>query len=176
MTSEALGECGAHTLPKPLPFCPSVFLPPPHPAADAIPVHLTGLPTSKLPCSTRSKWKHSIHWITCSMLRGRCFPQALGIINRKDESATFKKGCVHHWQKRRDWSDSLSESKTKTPLTHLVHSTARHFTPRFTANTLEKEMATHPSILAWRILWSEEPGKLQFTGSQRVRHDLAIEQ
>ena len=41
---------------------------------------------------------------------------------------------------------------------------------------LEKEMATHPSILAWRILWSEEPGKLQFTGSQRVRHDLAIEQ
>ena len=41
---------------------------------------------------------------------------------------------------------------------------------------LEKEMATHPSILAWRILWSEEPGKLQSTGSQRVRHDLAIEQ
>ena len=41
---------------------------------------------------------------------------------------------------------------------------------------LEKEMATHPSILAWRILWSEEPGKLQFTGSQRVRHDLAIAQ
>ena len=86
MTSAGLGECGAQTLPKPLPFRPSVFLPPPHPAADAIPVHLTGLPTSKLPCSTRSKWKHGIHWITCSMLRGRCFPQALGIINRKDVS------------------------------------------------------------------------------------------
>ena len=36
---------------------------------------------------------------------------------------------------------------------------------------LEKEMATHSSILAWRIPWSEEPGRLQFTESQRVRHD-----
>ena len=38
---------------------------------------------------------------------------------------------------------------------------------------LEKEMATHSSILAWRILWTEEPGGLQSTGSQRVRHDWA---
>ena len=36
---------------------------------------------------------------------------------------------------------------------------------------LEKEMATHSSILAWRISWTEEPGGLQSTGSQRVRHD-----
>ena len=36
---------------------------------------------------------------------------------------------------------------------------------------LEKEMATHSSILAWRILWIEEPGRLQSMGSQRVRHD-----
>ena len=34
---------------------------------------------------------------------------------------------------------------------------------------LEKEMATHSSILAWRISWSEEPGGLQYMGSQRVR-------
>ena len=32
-------------------------------------------------------------------------------------------------------------------------------------------MATHSSILAWRIPWTEEPGGLQSTGSQRVRHD-----
>ena len=38
---------------------------------------------------------------------------------------------------------------------------------------LEKEMATLSSILAWRILWTEEPGELQSMGSQRVRHDLA---
>ena len=35
---------------------------------------------------------------------------------------------------------------------------------------LEKEMATHSSTLAWKIPW-EEPGRLQFMGSQRVRHD-----
>ena len=36
---------------------------------------------------------------------------------------------------------------------------------------LEKEMATHSSILAWRIPWTGEPGRLQPTGSQRVGHD-----
>ena len=36
---------------------------------------------------------------------------------------------------------------------------------------LEKEMATHPSILAWRLPWTEEPGGLQSTGSPRVGHD-----
>ena len=37
-------------------------------------------------------------------------------------------------------------------------------------NPLEKETATHSSILAWRILWTEEAGRLQSIGSQRVRH------
>ena len=36
---------------------------------------------------------------------------------------------------------------------------------------LEKGMATHSSILSWRIPWTEEPGRLQSTGSQRVGHD-----
>ena len=36
---------------------------------------------------------------------------------------------------------------------------------------LEKEMATHSSILAWRILWTEKLGELQSTGSQRVGQD-----
>ena len=36
---------------------------------------------------------------------------------------------------------------------------------------LEKEMATHPSTLAWKIPWTEEPGRLQSMGSQRVGHD-----
>ena len=36
---------------------------------------------------------------------------------------------------------------------------------------LEKEIATHSSILAWRILWTEEPGGLQSNGLQRVRHN-----
>ena len=38
---------------------------------------------------------------------------------------------------------------------------------------LEEGMATHSSVLAWRIPWTEEPGGLQSMGSQRVRHDVA---
>ena len=38
---------------------------------------------------------------------------------------------------------------------------------------LEKRMATHSSILAWRIPWTEEPGQQQFMRSQRVRQDRA---
>ena len=38
-------------------------------------------------------------------------------------------------------------------------------------NPLEKGMATHSNILAWRIPWTEEPVGLQFTGPQRVGHD-----
>ena len=36
---------------------------------------------------------------------------------------------------------------------------------------LEKEMASHSSTFAWKIPWTEEPGKLQSMGSQRVGHD-----
>ena len=37
--------------------------------------------------------------------------------------------------------------------------------------SLEEGMATHSSILAWRIPWTEEPGRLQFMGLQRIGHD-----
>ena len=39
----------------------------------------------------------------------------------------------------------------------------------------EKGMATHSSILAWKISWTEDPDSLQSRGSQRVRHDLATD-
>ena len=38
-------------------------------------------------------------------------------------------------------------------------------------DALEEDMATHSSILAWRIPWTEEPGRLQSIGSQGVRHN-----
>ena len=40
-------------------------------------------------------------------------------------------------------------------------------------DTLEKEMATHSSIFAWKIPWTENPGGLQSMGLQRVGHDYA---
>ena len=65
------------------------------------------------------------------------------------------------------------------PTTSLVAQTVKHLpTMRETRvqqlgqeDLLEKEMATHSSILAWRIPWTEEPGSLQSIGSQRVRHN-----
>ena len=39
---------------------------------------------------------------------------------------------------------------------------------------LEKEMATHSSTLAWKILWTEEPGRLRSMGSKRVGHDFTF--
>ena len=51
-----------------------------------------------------------------------------------------------------------------------------HFQSLGQKDPLEKEIATHSSILAWRIPWTEEPGGLQSTGLQRVRHDLATKQ
>ena len=41
----------------------------------------------------------------------------------------------------------------------------------FHFHALEKEMATHSRILAWKTPWTEKPGRLQSMGSQRVRHD-----
>ena len=45
------------------------------------------------------------------------------------------------------------------------------FTFTFHLYALEKEMATHSSVLAWRIPWTEQPGRLQSMGSHRVGHD-----
>ena len=42
--------------------------------------------------------------------------------------------------------------------------------------SLEQEMTTYSSILAWKSPWTEESGRLQSMGSQRLRHDLATEQ
>ena len=47
----------------------------------------------------------------------------------------------------------------------------RDFTFAFPFHALEKEMATHSSVLAWKIPWMEEPGRLQSMGSLRVGHD-----
>ena len=46
------------------------------------------------------------------------------------------------------------------------------FTSTFHFPALEKEMATHSSVLAWRIPGTGEPGRLPSVGSHRVRHDL----
>ena len=53
---------------------------------------------------------------------------------------------------------------------HYRH-TSFYCNPLYCASQIENGMATHSSILAWRIPWLEEPGELQSMGSQRVAHD-----
>ena len=55
--------------------------------------------------------------------------------------------------------------------THLVNRQVLLFLFGILAVTAEKAMAPHSSVLAWRIPWMEEPGRLQSTGSLRVGHD-----
>ena len=64
------------------------------------------------------------------------------------------------------WSSLVAQR-----LKHLPEMRETWVQPLGGEDPLEKEMATHSSILAWRIPWMEEPGGLQSTGSQRVRHD-----
>ena len=63
-----------------------------------------------------------------------------------------------------DWATELTE------LTDLCSSDATQF-DSYLSVLMEKEMATHSSILAWKIPWMEQPGRLQSMGSQRVVHD-----
>ena len=65
----------------------------------------------------------------------------------------------------------------KTPGFHGVGKSRTQlsdFTFTFHFHALEKEMATHSSVLAWKIPWTEEPGGLQSMWSLRVRHDFTF--
>ena len=79
---------------------------------------------------------------------------------------------VHHWEVQRlfvCWWASLVAQRLKR-LPAMRETWVR---PLGWEYPLEKEMSTHSSILTWRIPWTEEPGGLQSTGSQRVRHNWA---
>ena len=55
----------------------------------------------------------------------------------------------------------------------LMTSDTEHLLMDLMVICMEKEMVTHSSILAWKIPWTEKPGRLQSMGSQRLGHDLA---
>ena len=69
---------------------------------------------------------------------------------------------------RRRMEAPASSRRVQSPVSYPRH--LQHLRWRF-GNVYEKEMATHSSILAWRIAGTEEPSGLPFVGSHRVRHD-----
>ena len=64
-----------------------------------------------------------------------------------------------------------SEVKVKVKSLSRVRLFATRIQSQGWEDLLEKEMAIHSSTIAWKIPWTEEPGRLQSIGSQRVRHD-----
>ena len=75
------------------------------------------------------------------------------------------------WREEPDWRQSkMLQRKEKKKCCKELDTTERlHF--HFQFHALEKEMATHSSVLAWRIPGMGEPGGLPSMGSHRVRHD-----
>ena len=77
------------------------------------------------------------------------------------------------------WLKWLSSSSSMYIWTSLVAQTIKNLPAMWESwvqslgweDSLEEGMATHSGILAWRISWTEDPGGLQFTGSQRIRHN-----
>ena len=85
----------------------------------------------------------------------------------------FSNESVLHIRWPKYWSFSFSNSlvtQTVKPLPAMRETRVRSLGWE---DPLEKEMATHSSTLAWKIPWTEEPGRLQSVGSQRVVHDWA---
>ena len=73
------------------------------------------------------------------------------------------------WGGARIWAPLVAQMVKNPPA--MRETWVRSWGPE---DPLEKGMATHSSILAWRIPWTEEPGRLQSMGLQRVQHDWAI--
>ena len=100
-----------------------------------------------------------LEWVAISSSRGSSW--------LRDQ--THVSWFVYHWH-----VDSLSLCYLESPILHDKHPYKKTvFAAVFKMDNQEKEMATHSSILAWRIPWMEEPGGLQSMGSQRVGYDWA---
>ena len=125
---------------------------------------------------------------------GDGIPVELFQILKDDALKLLQSLCEHIWktqQQPQDWKRSVfipvpkkgnakecSNYCTIAVISHVAQTVKRLPTMLETQvrslgweDPLEKEMATHSSILAWKIPWTEQPGRLQSMGSQKVRHD-----
>ena len=93
---------------------------------------------------------------------------ALSLLQIRNERLRMIKGFV---QGPRQLMDSLWTSLVVQTVKRLPTMWKTRVQSLDQEDLLEKEMVTHSSILAWKIPWTEEPGRLQSMGSQRVGYD-----
>ena len=86
-------------------------------------------------------------------------------------------GHEHHWGVKRTQGFTISPMMWRKAERQAAYNNSLLLFPLsqylFPRNLVEKAMATHSSTLAWKIPWTEEPGRLQSMASRRVRHDWA---
>ena len=88
-------------------------------------------------------------------------------------------GVAKSWTQLNNWMNGWNELKSTKVKASLVAQRVKHLPPMWETSVrslgredpVEKEMATHSSILGWRIPQMEEPGRLESARSQRIRHD-----
>ena len=118
-------------------------------------VHGCGIPGSWLTCQWGCLQPTSVNGLLvpkCSLSGQSCFVFAL---------------CLwSHTEKRKKSASLIAQSVKNLPTVQNTWVQSLGW-----EDPLEKEMATHSSILAWRIPWTEDPSGLQSMGSQRVGHD-----
>ena len=95
-----------------------------------------------------------------------------------DKPRQHIKNQRHHFADKGPYSQSYSFSSSRVGTSLVAQMVKRLSTMRETQvrplgweDPLEKEMAIHSSTIAWKIPWTEEPGRLRSMGSQRVGHD-----
>ena len=111
---------------------------------------------------SKNKTRGSDHELFIAKLRPKL--KEVGKTTREGNGTPLQYSCLENPMDGGAWWAAVhGVAKSWAQLSDLT------FTFHFHA--LEKEMATHSSILAWKIPWMEEPGRLQSMGSQRVGHN-----
>jgi len=86
-------------------------------------------------------------------------------MENKNYFRSFSSPCSHNlFYFEEIWASLVAQKRIRLPM-------QTGFNPWVRKNTYRRAVATHSSILAWRIPWTEEPGGLQSIGSQRVGHN-----
>ena len=88
-----------------------------------------------------------------------------------NEKLEFEIKTVYH-STHKKWASLMAQQVKNPPV--MLETQNLWFKPRVRKILGMRKMAAHSIILAWKIPWTEEPGGLQSTGSQRVRHDWAL--